>query len=188
MLLPGPVAWEWFCPVASRSSTTSSISWAGSTPSRTQGKAPTRSGSLLLLPPGYRRPLSCLFRSATYPRRPSAASSTQVGAAISRLAFLPILQTLLFITRWRILSARYNLYRGPRGRRGRLTSTARCGSWAGAEPRPIPQMRWTSLFRGKAGGLARRLLLRGATSPPTPTARPGFGWQAGTITLSQAIH
>ena len=71
-----------------------------------EGKGPTRSGSLLLLPPGCRRPLFCLFRSAIYPPRPLAASSTQVGAAISRLALSPIQQTLLFITRWRILSAR----------------------------------------------------------------------------------
>ena len=56
--------------------------------------------------PGYRSPLFCLFRSATYPRRPSAASSTQVAAPISRLALLPILQTPLYITPSRILSAR----------------------------------------------------------------------------------
>ena len=55
---------------------------------------------------GCRRPLFCLFRSAIYRPRPSAASSTQVGAAISRLALLPIRQTLLFIIRWRTLSAR----------------------------------------------------------------------------------
>ncbi len=49
--------------------------------------------------PGYGRPLFCLFRSAIYPRRPSASSSTQVGAAISPAAFLPILQTPLYIIR-----------------------------------------------------------------------------------------
>ena len=73
--------------------------WAGSTPSRVGGKGPARSGSLLLLACGNRRALFCLFRSATYPRRPLATSSTRVGAAISPLAFLPIQQTLLFIIR-----------------------------------------------------------------------------------------
>ena len=49
--------------------------------------------------PGCRRLLSCLFRSAIYPRRLLAPSFTPVGAAISRLAFLPILQTPLDMTR-----------------------------------------------------------------------------------------
>ena len=103
---------------------------------------PTRSGSLLpARPPGCRRPLSCLFRSATYPPRPSAASSTQVGAAISRLALLPIRQTPLSITRWRIPSARLPPYREPQARRGHLTSVTRCMSWAVGEPRPIPRTR-----------------------------------------------
>src|SRR5437870_4097252 len=81
-------------------------------------------GSSLLLPPGYRRLLFCLFRSATYPRRPLAASSTQVGAAISRLAFSPILQIPLNTILWLILSRPLLAYQGPQGRRGRLTSMA----------------------------------------------------------------
>src|SRR5881396_3550068 len=135
LLLPGPVAWEWFCPEASRSSTTSSISWADSTPSRTEGKGPTRSGSLLLLLPGYRSPLFCLFRWVTYPPPPSAASSTQVEAAISRAAFSPILQIRLNTILWLILSPPLPAYQGPQVRRERLTSTARCWCWAAGEPR-----------------------------------------------------
>ena len=62
LLLLGPVRREPFCPVVSRSSITSSTSWVGSTPSRTEGKGQTRSMSLLLLPLGCQGPLFCLFR------------------------------------------------------------------------------------------------------------------------------
>ena len=75
---------------------------------------------------GYRSPLFCLFRWVTYRPRPSAASSIRVEAAILRLAFLPIRPTPLFMTRWRIRSARLPPYRGRQERRGRLTSTAKC--------------------------------------------------------------
>ena len=87
--------------------------------------------------PGYRSPLFCQFRSATYPRRPSAASSTQVAAPISRLALLPILQTPLYITPWRILSARSRAYRERQGKRGHLISATRCMLWAVGGPRQI---------------------------------------------------
>src|SRR5439155_10900775 len=176
---------EPLCPVDSRCSTTSSISWAGSTPSRGVGKGPTRSGSLRLLPPGYRRLLFCLFRSATYPRRPSAASSTLVGAAISRLAFSPILQIPLNTILWLILSRPLRAYQGPQGRRERLTSTARCWSWAAAEPRRTHRMRWMPTLQVVTVGQLTRLFphssLRGATSPPIPTAPAASGWQAVTL-------
>ena len=97
---PWPVPRERLCPVASPSSTTSSISWADSTPSRTEGKRQTRSGSLLpARPPGCRRMLFCLFRSAIYRRRLLALSFTPVEAPISPLALLPIQQTPLYMTR-----------------------------------------------------------------------------------------
>ena len=68
------------------------------------GQGPTRSGSLLLLPRWVRRPLFCLFRWAMYRPPPLAASSTRVGAAISRLACSPILRTPLSLIRWRTAS------------------------------------------------------------------------------------
>src|SRR6266567_4907357 len=186
LLLPGPVAWEWFCPEASRCSTTSCIFWADSTPSRTEGKGPTRSGSLLLLLPGYRSPLFCLFRWVTYPPRPSAASSTRVGAAISRLAFLPIRPTPLFITRWRIRSARLRPYRERQGRRGRLISMAICGCWAVAEPRPTHPTKWTSIIRAlTCGRSVFHSTLPGATSPLTRMAQITSGWRAAMPLLAR---
>jgi hypothetical protein len=182
LLLPGPVPWEWFCPEVSRCSRTSSISWAGSTPSRTEGREPTRSGSLLRhRRPGYRSPLFCLFRSVTYPPRPSAPSSSQVAAAISRLAFLPILQTPLYITREGIVSARLPAYRELQLRLGHLTSATRCMSWAAEEPRQIRPTKWISMTRFLAlGQRVCRSPLPGATSRRTPTVLPEYGCQAVT--------
>ena len=48
------------------------------------------------------------------------------GKRYSRLGCLPIRPTPLFITRWRIRSARLPPYRERQERRGRLTSTAKC--------------------------------------------------------------
>ena len=120
--------------------------------------------------------------AATYPPRPLAASFTPVGAAISRVVFLPIRPTPLFITRWRIRSARLPPYRGRQGRRVRLTSTARCGSWVGVEPLPTPLTRWTSMIRViTPGQRAFHSLTRGATSQPIRMAPTASGWLAAML-------
>ena len=76
---PWPQGGSTLCLVASRSSRTSSTSWADSTSA--EGCRPTRSGSSPRGPtPGCRRLLFCLLRSATYRPRPSAPSSTRVEA------------------------------------------------------------------------------------------------------------
>ena len=102
---PWPAGCERFCPVASQSSTTSSISWVDSTPSRTGGKRPTRSGSLLR-PGGLGAEDCCPACSARLHthddhRQPHLHRWWQ--RYHSPPALSPILQTHLFITRWQIL-------------------------------------------------------------------------------------
>ena len=107
LLLPGLLSREWFCPVASQSSTTSSISWVGSTPSRTEDRDQPDLG-VYSVTGGLGtegRCSACSARLHTHHdhRQPHLH---RWGQRYHRLAFLPILQTRLFITRWRILSAR----------------------------------------------------------------------------------
>ena len=75
LLLPGPVPWERFCPVVSQSSTTSSTSWADSTPSQRRASDQPDLGVYSHPAAWVQRAQSCLFRSGYIP-------TTTIGSLI----------------------------------------------------------------------------------------------------------
>ena len=157
--------------MASPSSRTSSTSWADLT---YHERASDQSDLGVYPPPtpGCRRLPFCLFRLAIYRPPPSAASSTRVGAAISRLAFSPILQTLLSITRWQIRISTIAAYPG-HGETRALNFNGQMLVMGGGRTAPNPSNEVDVYDPGtNSGQQVLHSPLRGATSPPTPTARP----------------
>ena len=172
--------WETVLPAASRSSRTSSTFWADSTPHGRRARDQPDLGVYT----------SCRVGAEAHCSPCSAGLHTHDdhwqphlygwGQRYHGWSFLPIRQTPLFITRWRIRSARSPPYRERQERRGRLTSTARCWSWVVEEPRPIHPTRWT-YDPGANGWAVNRPFRRSPTRGAIPTDTDGTTriWLAG---------
>ena len=148
---PWPAVKEWFCPVASQSSTTSSISWVDSTPSRTGGKGPTRSGSLLLagrLGAEEHSPDSSAWLHThddhREPRLHRWRGDITAGAltdTTNSFVYDPVADSITTITP----------IPEPQATPGRLTSAARCMFGRGLTA-PNPLTRWRSTIRSLIRG------------------------------------
>ena len=178
---PWPGGRERFCPVASRSSTTSSISWADSTPSRTGARDQPDLGVYSLRLPGCRRatvlpvPLGYIptttIGSLIYTGGGSDITAGALTDTTNSFVYDPVADTIATIA----------AYREPQARRGRLTSATRCLSWAAAETAPNPSNE-VDIYDpvSNSWSVGHRSPTPGATSRPTPTAPTTSGWQAAT--------
>ena len=118
---------------------------------------------------------------------PLAASSTRVGAAISRLACSPILRTPLSMIRSRTPFPRLQPYRGPQARRRALNFNGQMLVMGGGRIAPNPSNEVDIYDPGTNTWTIGRFLRSQCTAQfPYRHGRhnAGFGWQAATIAMA----